>query len=224
MLNHRNINRFALAVSGTAALVVGFGWVGSVAQAAETGTVQAEFVSSLTLDVSLPAAGAVDDIAVAPMAGGGAPSEGRLDARVQTGSANGAQLDCAMISGDVYNGDLAGLADDSRRIGRLAGDGSDVGVNHWGARWFDISSLVDDDYDIDTADVSTADLALAGAAGYWWAVPDYGSPRHLFDSGNFGSAGMRTARFVVGVRVDFSLPADKYSNEMVFTASMNAGI
>jgi hypothetical protein len=221
--NHPTVNRILLAIVGAAGLVTAISLSGAAARAAgETRAVQAEFAAVLSLDVSLPSAGAVDDIT--PALGASTPDTGRLDARVWTTNSTGAQLDCAMTAGDVYGGDLAGASDDTRRIERLVGDGASIGANHWGARWFDISAVVDEFYDINSTDVSSADTALAGAAGYWWAVPDFGSPRQLFNSGNFGTAGTRTARFVVGVRVGGNFPADTYSNELVFTASQNAGI
>lgn len=209
------INRFATIV-----LLASWGLFGVVANlptaqalVSQTEDITAEIMGILSLSVVLPTSNSPGDIQMTP---NGAVATGELDVWLTSYNSTGASLSLSMVATDTTGGDLA--SGGGAAIKRLGTASAGVfGVNEWGAYDFDISSLVDDAYDINTADVSS----LRPSSPTWYGVPDFNSGKSIWSAGNFATAGKKVSRGVFGAKVDFGLPAGGYSNSVIYTASAN---
>ena len=227
------LNLSAAAVFGLSA----FGLLGATvfdtsAATDNTKTEQVEVTigDNLTLLVTQPTAGGPTTIEGDPESA--TPSTGFSDVYVSTNNGTGASLAISMINTDPASGALysmlngafaGGNSSNTMVISSLSGDGSTIGANEWGYRFFDISTIADGaGYDINSTDVSSADTATAGTAGFWNAVPAFGSGLPIWNSTSFNAAGTRTVRNIFGAVVDNTLRADSYTNEVVYTASTNS--
>jgi hypothetical protein len=219
----QKINVMALGVVGlSAVLVMGVSALGSASAAtlSETETVTVKIDDNLSLILTQPT-GDKDPGNIVADPESGTPATGFSDIYLATNNATGASLTLSMVSTDTHSGALASaVAANTATINRLTGDGSAIGTNQWAYRFFNITSLVNGSYDIDTTDVSSLDVAAAGA-GYWKAVPDYGSGLDIWTAVNFDTGDARTVRNIFGAVVDNTLPADNYTNDVVYTASTN---
>jgi hypothetical protein len=226
------INFCAAAVFGLSLL--GFLGMSSVAPSASATDAKSEQIEvtigdNLTLLVTQPTTGGPAGIQAEPESS--APATGFSDVYVSTNNSTGASLAISMINTDpasgalysITNGAFGGNSSNTSVISGLTGNGAAIGANQWGYRFFDISTIADNvSYDINTTDVSSADTATPGTAGFWNAVPAFGSGLNIWTSSNFNTAGTRTIRNIFGTRVDNTLPADSYSNQVLYTASTNS--
>jgi hypothetical protein len=193
--------------------------------------------SILTLNVHTPTTGGPDSFRAVAKVNDGF-SSGFIDLELIANGEKGGSLSLSMApsdpaSGALYSpshGSYGGDGSNLVTIGRLTGNGSSLGDNQWGFRFFDITSQVaseeaGDGYDINTDAISDSGSGASGAAGYWKPIPSHSTNGSghiaIWDSSNFNSPGKKVIRGVFGVKITGALPPDKYGNSVLFTASTN---
>jgi hypothetical protein len=234
----KKINLMALGVAGLAAGVLAAAGNLQGAYAAQSTkqvdeTVNVSISDNITLVVTPPSASATTCGALAACDPGnivadpesGAVATGWSDVYVSTNNEDGYTLTISMkcIDGDGAAGcqdtntnNLVGTALTSDVIAA----GTLSAANQWGYRFYSITSAIaalGHDYDIDEDDMTGADNSAA-----YQAVPTAataaGTPLTIATTAVPGSD---TFRNVFGVKVDSTIQAQTYTNDVTYTASNN---